>query len=443
MCSDLLMILMIKSPQLQCVFFFSSSLLKFTESSIWHVMIPNRSILYLTLPSIALIVGYIWLRRKKSVGCDTGGSSGKKVLSDNQLLTESSDNKQEVAVNSRDQLSTLSSLLYSSNNNNHSESLPIGCGPQAKKQLETEAGDNQQHLSNSQSPPSAGTSSQSSSLGKSAPIDIAPNPRSPPKRVTEQDIDCEILKLKPQESDIKTLRYIEEPDDSDFEADSPTPADSPLYRNRFDLNPRQPKVEPIVIKATKNAKISPENSFRERKYTQTESDTITMDKEQKKGEALIASDSGCVLNDETIPARTPPVSSPPLSDCSLHSGDSGQGSSPPQSVGAPSITYDFIIANGLVGALIGRKGYYINTIKEKTGANIVVKKHHFRKTKICRMEGTQAEIDAAIAMIRLRLPEDRYPDLSMERIFCSENNTIVPTFNASTLHVSFINNYNS
>lgn len=443
MCSDLLMILMIKSPQLQCVFFLSS-LLKFTESSIWHVMIPNRSILYLTLPSIALIIGYIWLRRKKSVGCDTGGSSGKKVLSDNQLLTESSDNKQEVAVNSRDQLSTSSSLLYSSNNNNHSESLPIGCGPQAKKQLATEAGDNQQHLSNSQSPPSAGTSSQSSSLGKSAPIDIAPNPRSPPKRVTEQDIDSEILKLKPQESDIKTLRYIEEPDDSDFEADSPTQADSPLYRNRFDLNPRQPKVEPIVIKATKSAKISPENSFRERKYTQTESDTVpnkTMDKEQKKGEATIAADSGCVLNDDqevsgTTPARTPPVSSPPLSDCSLHSGDSGQGSSPPQSVGAPTITYDFIIANGHVGALIGRRGYYINTIKEKTGANVVVKKHHFRKTKICRMEGTQAEIDAAIAMIRLRLPEDRYPDLSMERIFCSENNTIVPTFNASTLHVS-------
>lgn len=408
-------------------------------------MISNRPILYLTLPSLALIIGYVWLKRKKGgrAVCDTGGenqsSSNNKSCN---ILGEGLGDNQELS----DPAST-SSAYSTHNNSQHKESLPIGTPhQQLKLKLGQQASGSQSSgKQQSQSPGSAASSS--SSFGKSAPIDIAPNPRSPPKRVTEQEIDCEILKLKPQESDIKHLRYIEEPE---FDWDeSPTPADSPPYRARFDLNRSHQKVEPIVVKGTMEAKISPENSFRERKYTQTESDEIVKTEEMKTEETSPVTDNGCVMlqEDAEVVATTeipkkiqtePQIASPSLSVCSMHSGDSGQGSSPPQSIGAPQITFDFAIPFQYVGALIGSRGSIITNIKEKTGANVVVRKgsHGPKKHKVCSVEGTQAEVDAALKMIRKQMPEKRYPGMSMGQIFVTPDNKVVPTFNASTLHVS-------
>lgn len=429
-------------------------------------MISNRPILYLTLPSLALIIGYVWLRRKKGgrAVCDSGGKSQKSSSISNKsckLLGEGLGDNQ-----------ALSDQAYSAHNSQHSESLPIGTPQQTKKQLklniEQQTPDSQSSGGKQQSQSPGSAASSSSSLGKSAPIDIAPNPRSPPKRVTEQEIDCEILKLKPQESDIKHLRYIEEPE-IDWD-ESPTPADSPLYRSRFDTNRSQPKVEPVVIKGTLEAKISPENSFRERKYTQTESDDSARLNESTEmnggsmkvetGEAKAVTDNGCVLEDAEVAATSttaeapkksqtpsctqPQIASPSLSVCSMHSGDSGQGSSPPQSVGAPQITYDFIMPTVYVGALIGARGSIITNIKEKTGANVIIRKgsHGPKKQKVVTVEGTQSEVDAALKMIRIKLPEKRYPYMPMERIFVTPDNKVVPTFNASTLYVSLSSNLN-
>lgn len=427
-------------------------------------MISNRPILYLTLPSLALIIGYIWLRRKKGgrAVCDSGGKSDSSSIRNKscKLIGEGLGDNQE--------LSDQAASAYSAHNSQHSESLPIGTPQQQKKQLklnlaqQTPGNQSSSGKQQSQSPGSAASSS--SSLGKSAPIDIAPNPRSPPKRITEQEIDCEILKLKPQEADIKHLRYIEEPE-IDWD-ESPTPADSPLYRSRFDLNRSQPKVEPVVIKGTMEAKISPENSFRERKYTQTESDDSEKHNEPEKGvssdemsnvkQATAVTDNGCVMMQEDAevvaatstttedpiksqtPCIQPQIASPSLSVCSMHSGDSGQGSSPPQSVGAPQITYDFAMPPGYVGALIGFHGTIITNIKEKSGANVIIRKgsHGPKKQKVVTVEGTQSEVDAALKMIRNKLPAKKYYNMSMERIFVTPVSKVVPTFNASNLHVS-------
>lgn len=412
-------------------------------------MISNRPILYLTLPSLALIIGYIWLKRKKGgrAVCDSGGKSQQSSNKNCKLLGEGLGDNQE-----------LSDQAYSQLNSQHSESLPIGTPTQQKKQLKlniekqnTPGNQSSDGKQQSQSPGSA--ASNSSSLGKSAPIDIAPNPRSPPKRITEQEIDCEILKLKPQESDIKHLLLIEDPEPELDWNESPTPADSPLYRSRFDVNRSQPKVEPVVIKGTKEAKISPENSFRERKYTQTESDESVRRNDSKmdgslkieNGEATIT-DNGCVLEDAEVVAATstteeiptqPQIASPSLSVCSMHSGDSGQGSSPPQSIGAPQVTYDFLLPVSYVGPLIGLRGSIVTAIKEKTGANVIVRKGSYgpKKQRVCSIEGTQSEIDAALKMIRQKMPEKRYPYMTLEKIFVTSNNKVVPTFNASTLHV--------
>lgn len=423
-------------------------------------MISNRPILYLTLPSLALIIGYVWLRRKKGgrAVCDTGGKDHSSVSNTScKLLGEGLGDNQE-----------LSDQAYSAHNSQHTESLPIGTPKQQKKQLKLNLNQspngNQQPGEKQQSQSPGSAASSSSSLGKSAPIDIAPNPRSPPKRVTEQEIDCEILKLKPRESDIKHLRYVEEPE-IDWD-ESPTPADSPLYRDRFNINRNQPKVEPVLVRGTKEAKVSPENSFRERKFTQTESDG-PVETEESNGVANMengtaVTDNGCVMMQEDaevvaatsttaeIPKKSqtvasqPQIASPSLSVCSMHSGDSGQGSSPPQSVGAPQVTYDFMIHTNYVGALIGTRGSIIQNIKDKTGANIVIRKSiPGKKHKVCSIEGTQSEVDAALKQIRLKMPERRYPYMSMERIFVTPDNKVVPTFNASTLHVSLIEHLKS
>lgn len=216
------------------------------------------------------------------------------------------------------------------------------------------------------------------------------------------------------------------------------------------------------ISGTVEAKISPENSFRERKYTQTESDDSERLIESGKIEEMNGNvmadveeskaDNGCVMmledaevvatNDlpkkSQTPSRTQPqIASPSLSVCSMHSGDSGQGSSPPQSVGAPQITYEFAIPEDYVGALIGYRGSTISVIKEKTGANVVVRR--LKGQSVVTVEGTQSEVDAALKMIAVRMPEKKYPYMSLERIFVTPGNKVVPPFNASTLHVSLVN----
>lgn len=420
-------------------------------------MIANRPLIYLTLPSLALIIGYVWLRRKKGgkAVCDSGGGEVEPThrsfsLDDkNCKLVDSSEFNDQLEV----------SAHY---NSQHSESLPIGKSSQQHNRSDSQSSSlSDQEQQKSQSPSSAGSSS---SISKSAPIDIAPNPRSPPKRVTEQDVDSEILKLIPQESDIKNLRYIEEIDWNE----SPTPADSPLYRDRYDLNRGQPKVEPTVyVRGTQEAKISPENSFRERKYTQTESDEYEtaeasgssnmtevveniVSTTTKSNTNTALTDSGCdaeVADVKSTAAAVaciaPQISSPALSLCSMRSGDSGQGSSPPQSICSPHISYEFLIPIQHIGALIGPGGRIITDIKEKTGANVIIRKSSHngsKKQKICSVEGTQSEVDAALKLIRVKLPEKRYPNMTMERVFVTPDNRValMSALNTSTLNVSVV-----
>lgn len=415
-------------------------------------MISNRPILYLTLPSLALIIGYVWLRRKKSsrVDRDTGGSGTRSTSKNSscKLLGEGLSDNQELISNDSSSAS-YSNLI----NSHHIESLPIGTPQQHQKQLKLHIDQHQtpskQLGDNTKQSQSPGSASSSSSLGKSAPIDIAPNPRSPPKRVTEQEIDCEILKLKPQESDIKNLRLIESPE-IDWDA-SPTPADSPLYRDRYDMNRSNGAGEPVVVvKGTMEAKISPDNSFRERKYTKTESDSglnghndsgskADDEIEHEQDAEVVATTASAEVTEAQKPGvQQQQIASPSLSVCSMHTNDSGQGSSPPQSVGAPTVSFDFLVPIPYVGALIGYHGTTILKVKEKTGANVIIRKgsapatNGSRKQKICSIEGTQQEVDAAIKMIREKLPAKKYPYLSMERIVMQPEvitNLVVPALN--------------
>ncbi|KDR20045.1 uncharacterized protein LOC110829398 [Zootermopsis nevadensis] len=113
-----------------------------------------------------------------------------------------------------------------------------------------------------------------------------------------------------------------------------------------------------------------------------------------------SSDSGKGCSDvATPPSRTPA------------SGSSLSGDAP-----LPSV-YEFVLPQHLVGRLIGRHGCFVHQIKEKTNASIFIKRHpDTQKLKICAVEGTQADIESALEMIRQRFPPKRYPNVSLEQV---------------------------
>ncbi|XP_047498620.1 KH domain-containing protein akap-1-like isoform X6 [Penaeus chinensis] len=129
--------------------------------------------------------------------------------------------------------------------------------------------------------------------------------------------------------------------------------------------------------------------------------------------------------------ETYPVSETDSHNCdsqSLKSIDSGQGSIEvePETVFNPSacpvfnqeqfLFFEFEIPQTLVGRLIGKKGAFVNKIKATTDATLIVYPHKNRRLKLCSVEGTKQQVDAAIRMIREHFPLDRYPDVTLEPV---------------------------
>lgn len=344
-------------------------------------MIPKRPLVYLTLPGVALMLGLLWFRRKKNnIHCDTGGKSSEIQAADEDI--------QKTKINrTLQQSKSMTIQSDKKRNNNNTEAAKI-C--------------------------------------KSAPIDINPR-RGSPVKITDQQIDVDILKIKIQDNEQKMLNSIEE---NDCESLSPELPDSVERRKfSFSLKKTQKKQEPVVIKATTAPKISPKHSFAESNYSKnvetTKKANISKDDKSSRKMAYINDNSHetdlTKCNSSTL-VRNPPISSPPLSVCSLQSADSGKGSSPPHSESSPPTTYEFLLPQSLIGQLLGRKGSHVHQIKSKTGANILIKRHpDSNKTKICAVEGTQTEIDAALIMIRKKLPLKRYPNLTLDRVYFATN----------------------
>lgn len=339
-------------------------------------MIFKRHLIYLSLPSLAFVLGLVWFRRKRITHCDTGG----KPTSDSETTAKNSTKEVE------DEITVKKNPDFK-----HSQSLQIN------QKTKVDSNDNK--------------------FGKSAPINIIQN-RSPPFKNPDT-----IQTEKIQE---KILNSIEE---HDFDSVSPIDLPDSLERRNFSFSTQQIKMEePIIVKATVPAKISPKNSFVENKYTEKCVDDDQRDSANHSPVDKIVSS---------------PIASPPLSLCSLNSADSGQGSSPPQSVGLPSTptTYEFLISQLLVGQLIGRRGAHVNQIKLQTGASVLVKRHpESNNLKICAIEGTQNEIDSALVMIRKKLPEKRYPNLTLKRVYFAPSQNVVaplPAVDSSCLRVSF------
>ncbi|KAH8276637.1 hypothetical protein KR044_000616, partial [Drosophila immigrans] len=418
-------------------------------------MVSGRPLLYLSLPGVAFILGVFWFRRRNKnrvdKNDDDNAANGKTSSTLKEAAAEPAITQRKVASNGK---------------------LPNGSV--ASKSMNITVGNNggsANNLDDKDSP-------NSMLYGKSAPITIQQsNGRASPankhqqQQQQQQQIDSEMLKSKIQDAKHKKLCSIDE----DFENLS-SPRDLPdSVNNRVSFYNRkcnQKAEEPVVIKATRTPKISPENSFLESKYTQQECEQnnncepttkeapleaavetqieSTAQTEEEQNNSVVVVDQTIVSEDANgNQKRTVDAASPSLSICSVQSGDSGKGSSLPRSEATTRVktTYEFYFPNSLIGQLYGRKRTFINQIKAKTLASVALSKTRYStgKLRICTIEGTETEIDAALALIRQRLPARRYPNFTMQRIHYALPQTVVPLsteslFNLQLKLIEGINN---
>ncbi|XP_061399312.1 A-kinase anchor protein 1, mitochondrial [Musca vetustissima] len=374
-------------------------------------MVSGRPLLYLSLPGVAFILGVFWFRRRNKNRLDNDTKKiGNEVHED--LITKTT----------------------TACNNNSSSSKPTSTPTKSMNINGTIPTDDENPANRM--------------FGKSAPIKIVQNGRgpSPVKQTAQQQLDSEVLKTKIQDAEHKLLRSIEE----DFENLS-SPVDLPdsinnrtsFYSRNVDIK----KDKPVVIMATTTPKISPENSFLESKYTkecaaEDENNKDNKETESQTNATTTPTDTECTVDDNcgttnVTDKRNVDAASPSLSLCSVQSGDSGKGSSLPRSEATRAkTTYEFFLPDSLVGYLYGRRHAFINQIKSKTNATVVLRKKMYPgKLRVCAVEGTDSEIQAALAMIRQRLPAKRYPKLTMQRIHFALPQSVVPLSNESLLNL--------
>lgn len=138
-----------------------------------------------------------------------------------------------------------------------------------------------------------------------------------------------------------------------------------------------------------------------------------------------SSDSGKGHSDvATSPSRTPAGGSSLAGDLALS-------------------LYEFVLPQSIVGRLIGRHGASLHEIRSSTGTNIFIKRHpETNKLKICAIEGTQQDIDKALAKIRQKFPLRRFPHLTLEKVsFVSLNS--VPPLKLEDFHLQLVEGVNN
>ena len=370
-------------------------------------MIAGRPLLLLSLPSLAIIVGLVWYRRKfKPDAGDRGGEKSKEC---------------ESAILSRGVSST---LAEHEPDMRQSSSLPI----------QQQAGGGGNGAENWDNCSGSGHSSAGSS--RSAPIDIVPN-------------------KSPSKDDLLGRSHLLEHDNEELSfspsIDLPGSVVSRYPQNLRKFNQMmEPTKEPVVIRPTKAASLQsghfrvPDENGNANSATPVSPRSPKKQSPQPKPYAAATEsdrlNGNCVpepdaatIDDvfdpkpESFDERNEQTGSPPLSICSVRSEDSGKGSSPPHSVGPSVTTYEFLVPAFLVAGMLGKQGTFVKQIKQKTGANVIIKRNpDTHNSKICTLEGSQQEIQDALSVIRKKFPQKRFPGLTLQRIEISRVETVIP-----------------
>lgn len=346
-------------------------------------MVLKNPFVLVTIP-LALVLSLIWFRRKK-IHCDSGGEKEATKTSENNLNTNNLESNSANASQSQPDLK-------------HSISLPIGSTPKKLSSLALNNND-----------------SFDFKFGKSAPIDITPHKTSPSRSKNGSNASDEKDKNE-------VLNSIEE-----NSLDSVDLPGSVTCRRRFSFTIRTNEPAVVVKASTMDVNKSPQSSFEtltesppsnasvikstaSAKTTPSPNKAKSTEKKSKADKHSVASDA-----DAKKPTRALPAASPPLSLCSNKSnqshdsGDSGKGSSPANSEGGQLSSiqqYDFELAQGLVGFLVGKNGATVRKIRDDCNVIIYINRHPVKpkKYKLCTIQGTQKQIDKALAMVKAKMP---------------------------------------
>ncbi|CAH0406471.1 unnamed protein product [Chilo suppressalis] len=388
-------------------------------------MAPCRQLLMWSVPSIAVLLGIFWFRKKREYAkSDPGGR--EKIKSLKEELAEALSVEFEAAK----------------------------CSPLCKAER---------------------------SVIKSAPIDIIPNGggslKSSPLHLTDEEVDLEIEKIirkKSLEKDKKmsvgnSVQSFVAANVCNLESSfivkenfsnqiSPTDTESTFTKDDIndcsilteaDINIANSKdtVEDeigVEVSQTNSTKFDLATSDADTNENSTAGDTeqLTINNNDHSIEPCDSNDSENRFStaqtrriSERDSANHSPVDPMLASPSMCHfsdnhsegSSDSGKGCSeaaspPPTNINmVPSDTglriHQFIIPQTLVGLLIGKHGCFVTQIKVKTGASVYVRRHPDSvKLKICAVEGTQSEIEAALDLIKEKFPEKRFPNFSLQEI---------------------------
>lgn len=356
----------------------------------WLVMNLRNPFVLITLP-LAFAFGLVWFRRKK-VHCDTGG--------DEDLPEKSSARKNSTEPNKKSSEEDRLRPAFE-----HSVSLPIESTPIKKNSLT----------------PGNNNDSFDFKFGKSAPIDITPQKTSPSRMKNSGD------RTSADNNCSKSIEFNSIEEHSFDSIDLPGSIDRRFSATNI-VRSREPAV---VVKANKMVNNnSPQSSFEvvsqtpspppapqpqppSSKPNETSRSEKPKQKEAKKLEVNVNNEP----SQNGAPARSLPVSSPPLSLCSNKSNqshdsaDSGKGSSPPNSVAdgpneSAQFIRDFELSQFHVGYVIGRNGQTVRDILSRSGVTIDFRRHPLKnkKLKLITLHGTQKQIDSALAIINSKLP---------------------------------------
>lgn len=105
--------------------------------------------------------------------------------------------------------------------------------------------------------------------------------------------------------------------------------------------------------------------------------------------------------------------------------DSGKGASvaltssvsPADDLIETPLVYEFEIPQSIVGLVIGRQGVTIKQFTDRSGAQMIIRRHYAGDNfKICTVEGHREQINNCLRLIRRKFPPSRFPELKLTPI---------------------------
>ncbi|KOB79527.1 KH domain-containing protein [Operophtera brumata] len=409
------------------------------ECSHWlYKMAPSRQLLMWSVPSIAVLLGIFWFKKKREYAkSDPGGRERLKSLKEElaEALNTHAEARKASPLGRADR-SIIQSAPIDINPNgiNSQRSSPLELTDE-EVDIEIEKIVSRKKSVVNENRMSAGFDKQHLVVSSSKIIPSFIVKESPPNM-------CSPLKIKMSRSEddnISSLTNEECTNDIDINtektASQQASTKSEVMTSEVNRNEANPSVEAEELNVNNDIDEPSDSNDSDNRFSTAQSRRISERDSANHSpvDPMLASPSMCHFSDNH----------------SEGSSDSGKGcseaASPPPATIVPSESalriHQFLISQSLVGLLIGKHGSFVTQIKSKTGATVYVRRHPDSvKQKICAVEGTQSEIESALDMIREKFPEKKFPTFSLQEISAELYQRLTPLVPEFLQLVESVNN---